>query len=97
MKSNYIIKGFQQTVQERFSAQSKALNKVCLRRLAQLRVENTDAPKEKQRHLEGQILPGLYRLVPGVFVRIMHKIFNGEAGFPPKNTRLWAASCGLIW
>ena len=50
MKSNYIINGFQRTVQERFSAQ---------RRLAQLRVENKDASKEKQRHLEEQILPGI--------------------------------------
>ena len=130
MKSNYIIKGFQQTVQERFSAQSKALNEACMRRLAQLRVENTDASKEKQRHLEGQILPGiavyetlktvmtpeeafrtvhgyveayalsarkmlvgllrlpgLYRLVPGISVRMMHKIFNGAAGFATKEYR----------
>ena len=46
MKSNYIINGFQQTVQERFSAQSKALNEACMRRLVQLRVENTDASKK---------------------------------------------------
>lgn len=59
MKSNYIINGFQRTVQERFSAQSKALNEACMRRLAQLRVENKDASKEKQRHLEEQILPGI--------------------------------------
>lgn len=59
MKSNYIIKGFQQTVQERFLAQSKALNEACLKRLAQLRVENTDASEERKRHLERQILPGI--------------------------------------
>ncbi len=59
MKSNYIINGFQRTVQERFSAQSKALNEACMRRLAQLRVENKDASKEKQRHLEEQILLGI--------------------------------------
>ena len=130
MKSNYIINGFQQTVQERFSAQSKALNEACMRRLAQLRVENTDASKEKQRHLEGQILPGiavyetlktvmtpeeafrtvhgyveayalsarkmlvgllrlpeLYRLVPGISVRMVHKIFNGAAGVAAKEYR----------
>ena len=130
MKTNYIIKGFQQTVQERFSAQSKALNEACMRRLAQLRVENTDASKEKQRHLEGQILPGiavyetlktvmtpeeafrtvhgyveayalsarkmlvgllrlpeLYRLVPGISVRMVHKIFNGAAGVAAKEYR----------
>ena len=130
MKSNYIINGFQQTVQERFSAQSKALNEACMRRLVQLRVENTDASKEKQRHLEGQILPGiavyetlkivmtpeeafrtvhgyveayalsarkmlvgllrlpeLYRLVPGISVRMVHKIFNGAAGFAAKEYR----------
>ena len=130
MKSNYIINGFQQTVQERFSAQSKALNEACMRRLAQLRVENKDASKEKQRHLEGQILPGiavyetlktvmtpeeafrtvhgyveayalsarkmlvgllrlpeLYRLVPGISVRMVHKIFNGAAGVAAKEYR----------
>ena len=130
MKSNYIINGFQQTVQERFSAQSKALNEACMRRLAQLRMENKDASKEKQRHLEGQILPGiavyetlktvmtpeeafrtvhgyveayalsarkmlvgllrlpeLYRLIPGISVRMMHKIFNGAAGFAANEYR----------
>ena len=123
MKTNYIIKGFQQTVQERFSAQSKALNEACMRRLAQLRMENTDAPKERKRHLEGQILPGiavyetlktvmtpeeafrtvhgyveayalsarkmlvgllrlpgLYRLIPGISARMVHKIFGEAAG-----------------
>lgn len=130
MKSNYIINGFQRTVQERFSAQSKALNEACMRRLAQLRVENKDASKEKQRHLEEQILPGiavyetlktvmtpeeafrtvhgyveayalsarkmlvgllrlpeLYRLVPGISVRMVHKIFNGAAGVAAKEYR----------
>lgn len=130
MKSNYIINGFQQTVQERFSAQSKALNEACMRRLAQLRVENKDASKEKQRHLEGQILPGiavyetlktvmtpeeafrtvhgyveayalsarkmlvgllrlpeLYRLIPGISVRMMHKIFGEAAGFAANEYR----------
>lgn len=130
MKSNYIINGFQQTVQERFSAQSKALNEACMRRLAQLRVENTDASKEKQRHLEGQILPGiavyetlktvmtpeeafrtvhgyveayalsarkmlagllrlpgLYRLIPGISARMVHKIFGEAAGFAANEYR----------
>lgn len=131
MKSNYIVKGFQQTVQERFPAQSKALNEACMRRLAQLHVDNTDASKEKKRHLEKQILPGiavyetlkivmtpeeafrtvhgyvesyalsarkmlvgllrlpgLYRLVPGASVRMMHKTFNGAAGFAAKEYRI---------
>lgn len=130
MKLNYIIKGFQQTVQERFSAQSKALNEACLRRLTQLRVENTDASKEKKRHLEKQILPGiaayetlgtvmskqeafrtvhgyveahalagrkmltgmlrlpgLYRLVPGVFAAMVREIFGEKAGFDAKEYR----------
>ncbi len=103
-------------------------------------MENKDASKEKQRHLEGQILPGiaayetlgtvmskqeafrtvhgyveahalagrkmltgmlrlpgLYRLIPGIFARMVHKIFGGAAGLPPKNTGLRATSCGLIW
>ncbi len=100
-------------------------------------MENKDASKEKQRHLEGQILPGiavyetlktvmtpeeafrtvhgyveayallarkmlvgllrlpgLYRLIPGIFARMVHKIFGGAAGLPPKNTGLRATSCG---
>jgi hypothetical protein len=42
-------------------------------------------------------LPELYRLIPGISVRMMHKIFNGRRGLPPKNNGLRAASCGSIW
>lgn len=59
MKSNYIINGFQQTVKERFPAQDIALNEACLSRLAKLCAENAGASKERKRHLEGQILPGI--------------------------------------
>ena len=94
MKSNYIVKGFQQTVRERFSAQSKALNEACMRRLAQLCMEPTDASKERKRHLAARKmlagvlrLPGLYRLIPGISARMVHKIFGEAAGFAANEYR----------
>lgn len=130
MKSGYIIKDFQKTVQERFPAQSKALNEACLGRFARLCAENAGASKERKRHLEGQILPGiavyetlktvmtpeeafrtvhgyveahalaarkmlvgmlrlpgLYRLIPGISARMVHKIFGEAAGFAAKEYR----------
>lgn len=59
MKSSYVIKGFQQTVQERFPSKKKILNEACMDRLAKLYAENADVSKEKKRHLEAQILPGI--------------------------------------
>lgn len=59
MKKNYITQNFQKTVAERFPAQSAALLAAYQKRLTELRAENADASPEKQRHLEGQILPGI--------------------------------------
>ena len=56
---NYLISAFEATLSQRFPAQTEALKAVFEARLAQLRAENADASKEKQRHLEGQILPGI--------------------------------------
>ena len=44
---------------QQFPAQAEALNRAFDARLAALRRENADASREKLRHLEGQILPGI--------------------------------------
>ena len=59
MKTSYIIKGFQKTVSERFPKDAKKLNAALFKRLDVLRGENAGAAKEKQLHLERQILPGI--------------------------------------
>lgn len=56
MQKNYLVSAFKATVSQRFPAQKDALTAA---RLAQLRAENADASREMQRHLEGQILPGI--------------------------------------
>lgn len=59
MKKSYITQNFQKTIAERFPAQSAALLAAYQKRLTELRAENADASPEKQRHLDGQILPGI--------------------------------------
>ena len=58
-EKSYLIKDFQKTVSRQFSAKSTELNTAFFERLAVLRSENRDASKEKQRHPEKQILPGI--------------------------------------
>ena len=59
MQKNYLVSAFKATVSQRCPAQKDALTAALAARLAQLRAENADASKKKQRHLEGQILPGI--------------------------------------
>ena len=59
MKENYIISAFRETVKRDFAGRAQVLNEAFDGRLQSLRQENADASKEKQRHLEGQILPGI--------------------------------------
>ncbi len=59
MKESYIIAAFRKTAAERFPAQAEKLCADYEKRLSQLRAENADASREKQRHLESQILPGI--------------------------------------
>ena len=59
MKESYIAVGFRKTAAERFPAQSGALNAAFAARLDALRREYADASKEKQSHLESQIMPGI--------------------------------------
>ena len=59
MKENYIAAAFRKTAAQRFPEKAGELNAVFDARLRALRAENAGATKEKQRHLEGQILPGI--------------------------------------
>ena len=59
MKENYITAAFRKTAAQRFSEKAGELNAAFDARLRALRAENAGATKEKQRHLEGQILPGI--------------------------------------
>lgn len=59
MRESYITRDFQETVAQRFPARSEELKAAFNARLQALRAENAGASKEKQRHLENQILPGL--------------------------------------
>lgn len=59
MKESYLAVEFRKTAAERFPAQSGALDAAFAARLDALRRENAGASKEKQFHLENQILPGI--------------------------------------
>ncbi len=56
---NYILAGFEKTITERFPQQAAALEQALQARLSALYAENADASREKKRHLERQILPGI--------------------------------------
>ncbi len=56
---NYIIAAFNKTVARDYPAQADALCLALEQWLNQLRAENAGASKEKQQHLESQILPGI--------------------------------------
>ena len=59
MNESYLAVAFRKTIEQRFAAQTDALKAAYEKRLQELRAENADAAKEKQRHLESQILPGI--------------------------------------
>ena len=124
MKESYLTKAFRKTAHERFPEREAVLNSAFEKRLGELRSEHAGAGKERLRHLEGQILPGiasyetlqtvmpkdeawqtihgyveqkarrahkyltamlrvpgLYRLVPGIFVKSTRTAFGPAAGF----------------
>ena len=66
MNENYLAVAFRKTIEQRFASQTDALKAAYEKRLQELRAENADAAKEKQRHLESQILPGIavYSVMP---------------------------------
>lgn len=59
MGTSYLIKDFKKTVSQRFSEKSALLTAAVFERIAILQKENAGAAKEKQRHLETQIIPGI--------------------------------------
>lgn len=59
MKESYLTKAFQKTVRERFPEREAVLNSAFEKRLSELRSEHAGASKERLRHLESQIMPGI--------------------------------------
>ncbi|MEI3090212.1 MAG: hypothetical protein V8T01_09800 [Oscillospiraceae bacterium] len=59
MKETYLSRDFRETAAQRFPSQAKELNAFFDARLNVLLAENADASKEKQYHLQRQILPGI--------------------------------------
>ena len=66
MNESYLAVAFRKTIEQRFASQTDALKAAYEKRLQELRAENADAAKEKQYHLESQILPGIavYSVMP---------------------------------
>ena len=66
MNENYLAVAFRKTIEQSFASQTDALKVAHEKRLQELRAENADAAKEKQCHLESQILPGIavYSVTP---------------------------------
>ena len=59
MKESYLTKAFRKTARERFPEREAVLNSAFEKRLDELRSEHAGASKERLRHLESQILPGI--------------------------------------
>ena len=59
MGKSYLTSAFEDTVSGRFPEKARALGEAMQRRLEKLRAENAGASREKRRHLESQILPGI--------------------------------------
>ena len=66
MNESYLAVAFRKTIEQRFASQTDALKAAYEKRLQGLRAENADAAKEKQLHLESQILSGIavYSVMP---------------------------------
>lgn len=59
MKESYLAKAFRKTARERFPKQEAVLNSAFEKRLGELRSEHAGASKNRMRHLESQIMPGI--------------------------------------
>lgn len=59
MKESYITVAFRETAKQRFPNLAESLISDMDKRMAQLWADNSDASKEKKRHLESQIIPGI--------------------------------------
>ncbi len=59
MNKSYLTKNFKKTISKQFPEKSASLSNAFSERLTALFIENDNASKEKRRHLEKQILPGI--------------------------------------
>ena len=66
MNESYLAVAFRKTIEQRFASPTDALKAAYEKRPQGLRAENADAAKEKQCHLESQILLGIavYSVMP---------------------------------
>ena len=86
MKESYLTKAFRKTAHERFPEQEAVLNSAFEKRLGELRSEHAGAGKERLRHFESQILPG-------IFATQTPKFFGSSAGFEANEIR----TTGGVW
>lgn len=59
MKESYLTKAFRETARERFPEREALLNSAFKKRLGELRSEHAGASRQRMRHLESQIMPGI--------------------------------------
>ena len=59
MKESYLTKAFRETARERFPEREAVLNSAFEKRLGELRSEHAGASRQRMRHLESQIMPGI--------------------------------------
>lgn len=59
MKESYLTKAFRKTAHERFPEREAELNSAFKKRLGELRSEHAGASRQRMRHLESQIMPGI--------------------------------------
>ena len=59
MKESYLTKAFRETARERFPEREAELNSAFEKRLGELRSEHAGASRQRMRHLESQIMPGI--------------------------------------
>ena len=59
MKESYLTKAFRETARERFPEREAMLNSAFKKRLGELRSEHAGASRQRMRHLESQIMPGI--------------------------------------
>ena len=78
-KETYLSRDFRETAAQRFPTQAKQLNVAFDARLNALLARTSHKQIAALLHI-----PGLYRLVPGVFVKSTRSVFGPAAGFDPK-------------
>ena len=59
MKESYLTKAFRKTAHERFPEREAELNSAFKKRLGELRSEHAGTSRQRMRHLESQIMPGI--------------------------------------